>query len=387
MRAEELLSFIETKMKMSHVYQPLLIRSLLDRGNASTTRDLAVDFSLGVASDVDHYEDRIIKQPVPVLARHGVIEERDGRIHLLLDSCSDESKQSIRSACEEKVTTFLRKKKVDSWAELRRRGDLVPSQNDFLFPTLHALRELGGTAHIRDIADHVAKQLTLSQQQIEVINPTADDRTLFEYRLAWARTELKENGGIANTAPSTWSLVNAGQSIPEDELAESLASEYSKDNEGKAFELFGPQDKVRQSEQKVRTNQARFRFDVLTTYGVECALCSITEARLIEAAHIVPKSAQGSDDVRNGLPLCLLHHKASESDVALIRIEPDTLNIVCEDGRSFEELKVTKTQLQTRTGKTPRKEALQYLWDETATYLAVEPAYRYNLMYPKHERP
>jgi putative restriction endonuclease len=120
---------------------------------------------------------------------------------------------------------------------------------------------------------------------------------------------------------------------------------------------------------------------------VECALCSITEARLIEAAHIVPKSAQGSDDVRNGLPLCLLHHKASESDVALIRIEPDTLNIVCEDGRSFEELKVTKTQLQTRTGKTPRKEALQYLWDETATYLAVEPAYRYNLMYPKHERP
>ena len=38
MHHEELLEFINTKMRMSHVYQPLLIRSLLDAGGQASLR-------------------------------------------------------------------------------------------------------------------------------------------------------------------------------------------------------------------------------------------------------------------------------------------------------------------------------------------------------------
>jgi hypothetical protein len=41
MTYEELVDFIENKMSMSHVYQPLLIRALVDAGGAATVRQLA----------------------------------------------------------------------------------------------------------------------------------------------------------------------------------------------------------------------------------------------------------------------------------------------------------------------------------------------------------
>ena len=72
MNAQELLFFLENEMRMSHVYQPLLIRCLLDRGGSATSRELGADFALDVPEDIDHCEDRIIEMPVPVLSDHGV---------------------------------------------------------------------------------------------------------------------------------------------------------------------------------------------------------------------------------------------------------------------------------------------------------------------------
>jgi hypothetical protein len=41
MTYEKLISFIEKRMTMSHVYQPALIRRLLDAGDKATLRQLA----------------------------------------------------------------------------------------------------------------------------------------------------------------------------------------------------------------------------------------------------------------------------------------------------------------------------------------------------------
>ncbi len=55
---------------------------------------------------------------------------------------------------------------------------------------------------------------------------------------------------------------------------------------------------------------------VLTAYSNRCAFCDI-QLKLIEAAHILPVSYEGStDETSNGIALCALHHKAY--DKALI---------------------------------------------------------------------
>ncbi len=37
----DLIDFIENKMSMSHIYQPLLIKTLVDSGGSATIRNLA----------------------------------------------------------------------------------------------------------------------------------------------------------------------------------------------------------------------------------------------------------------------------------------------------------------------------------------------------------
>ncbi len=77
MTFQNLIDFLENKMSMSHIYQPLLIRSLVDSGGSATLRQLANNFVLQDESQLVYYEDRIKKMPVKVLKKHDVIE-RDG---------------------------------------------------------------------------------------------------------------------------------------------------------------------------------------------------------------------------------------------------------------------------------------------------------------------
>lgn len=56
---EELVDFLEKRMRLSHVYQPLMIRSLVDAGGSATLRQLANAFLLQDESQLLYYEKRI----------------------------------------------------------------------------------------------------------------------------------------------------------------------------------------------------------------------------------------------------------------------------------------------------------------------------------------
>jgi hypothetical protein len=58
----------------------------------------------------------------------------------------------------------------------------------------------------------------------------------------------------------------------------------------------------------------------------------ITHPSLMKAAHICGKADRGSDDWRNGLPLCSTHHDAF--DAHLLRVHPVTLSIEITPGVS-----------------------------------------------------
>ena len=45
MTFDELKEFLNSKMRMSYIYQPLLIKTLLEAGGLATVRQLAVDFA------------------------------------------------------------------------------------------------------------------------------------------------------------------------------------------------------------------------------------------------------------------------------------------------------------------------------------------------------
>ncbi|HEX8684701.1 MAG TPA: HNH endonuclease [Ardenticatenaceae bacterium] len=61
-----------------------------------------------------------------------------------------------------------------------------------------------------------------------------------------------------------------------------------------------------------------FRRRVLTVYNFQCAVCGI-QLKLVDAAHIVPVVHENStDETRNGLALCALHHRAYDQGLITI---------------------------------------------------------------------
>lgn len=78
---------------------------------------------------------------------------------------------------------------------------------------------------------------------------------------------------------------------------------------------------------RTRLHQARFREAVMAAYDTRCAICRLSHARLLDAAHIIPDGEPGGEPVLpNGLSLCKLHHAAFDQD--LIAIRPDDYRVL-----------------------------------------------------------
>lgn len=126
MTFEQLIDFISTKMKMSHIYQPLLIRSLVDAGGSATLRQLAQFFLSQDESQLIYYENRIKEMPLKVLSKHGIVS-RDGElVHLNVKSLTLEQKAHIRSICEQKLQQFVQKRGLGIWDYRLLESDPVP---------------------------------------------------------------------------------------------------------------------------------------------------------------------------------------------------------------------------------------------------------------------
>ncbi len=79
-----------------------------------------------------------------------------------------------------------------------------------------------------------------------------------------------------------------------------------------------------------RLHQESFRQRVLQAYQVQCAICRLRQAELLEAAHILPDGhPQGEPIVPNGLALCTLHHAAFDRHILGVR--PDLVVEVRQD--------------------------------------------------------
>ena len=73
---------------------------------------------------------------------------------------------------------------------------------------------------------------------------------------------------------------------------------------------------------KHRLHQDRFRFLVMHAYRDRCAMCSLNQPRLLDAAHIIPDVEDHGDPVvSNALSLCKIHHGAY--GVHILGVDPD----------------------------------------------------------------
>lgn len=90
-----------------------------------------------------------------------------------------------------------------------------------MWPTIIAMRGLGGSARNSEIEQKVIEIENYSNEVIAVMH-TNMRQTKLQYRLAWARTRLKNIGALESRETTLWVLTEKGQNITES----SLLAEY-----------------------------------------------------------------------------------------------------------------------------------------------------------------
>jgi restriction system protein len=91
-------------------------------------------------------------------------------------------------------------------------GITVPDYSQLLWPTVDAVRGLGGSGSIDEIVEEVLQREDFTEEQQQVLHGDGPQSEI-EYRLAWARTYLKYMGLLINSRRGVWTLTDDGRAI------------------------------------------------------------------------------------------------------------------------------------------------------------------------------
>lgn len=95
----------------------------------------------------------------------------------------------------------------------------LPKYDDFMLPTLLAIRDLGGSASIEEIQDRLAETLSLSQAQLDASYPKSG-ALIAPDRMSWARSYLKIAGMLASGGKGVWLITDAGRQAADQSSAQ-----------------------------------------------------------------------------------------------------------------------------------------------------------------------
>ena len=102
-------------MRMSHIYQPLLIKTLVESEGISTTRKIALEFLRYDESQIQYYERVVKSMPVKVLLNHDVITKEKNQVSLNTETLSFSQRQKLISLCDSKLNELLESRGLKLW--------------------------------------------------------------------------------------------------------------------------------------------------------------------------------------------------------------------------------------------------------------------------------
>lgn len=144
----ELKGFIEEKMRMRHIYQPIIIKYLLENSGLCNIDGIVEYISLQLIGDFDYYKKRILSAPKKVLTYHKIVQfEHDGTLKLLFDLTDSDLKKELVELCNKKIQNCLRdksfqekvKKKFTSNSEIKLFPESLDKNELFEFIKLNEI--------------------------------------------------------------------------------------------------------------------------------------------------------------------------------------------------------------------------------------------------------
>jgi ATP adenylyltransferase len=120
MTAEQLEDFINHRMRMSHIYQPVMLKVLLENGGQATTEEIAKRLLTYDQSQVEYYSLRTKAMVGKVLTNNGVVEPiKEGRqitgYRLRQEIHTEAQRAALQGMCESAINSYIGKRGEALW--------------------------------------------------------------------------------------------------------------------------------------------------------------------------------------------------------------------------------------------------------------------------------
>jgi len=126
MNYEELKDFVTNKMQMQHIYQPVMIKTLLESDNKTSVRKIAQAFLEKDESQIEYYEQITKIMPGKVLKKHNIIDYDSGSFSLNISNLTTEQRDKLIELCNQKIKEYQDFRGKSIWKHRARDSRLVP---------------------------------------------------------------------------------------------------------------------------------------------------------------------------------------------------------------------------------------------------------------------
>lgn len=127
----QLEDFIRRKMRMSHIYQPVTLKTLLENGGEATVEQIAKALLSHDQSQIEYYGIRTKNMVGKVLTQNGVVEPvKSGRstagYRLNTDNLTEAHRASLSALCDERLDEYIDKRGQAIWGHRGAGRDYIP---------------------------------------------------------------------------------------------------------------------------------------------------------------------------------------------------------------------------------------------------------------------
>ena len=124
---DELSDFIRNQMRMSHVYQPVMLMELLKRGGLASTRDIAKALLVEDISQIEYYERITKNMPGRVLTTNrGITEKQGDSYHLKgFDDLSVTEVEELFGLCADEHKSFVERRGDRIWSHRKKSSGYI----------------------------------------------------------------------------------------------------------------------------------------------------------------------------------------------------------------------------------------------------------------------
>ncbi len=154
-----LAEYLSKRMRMSHVYQPVMIMKLLSNQGKAKADEIALDLVQNDLSQVEYYTERVNQMVGKVLRNNQIVAKEEGEYQLIgFDELSDDERLKLIDLCAIKINEYKEKRGMMIWDH--RRKNRSPIDGSIRYQVLNRANNVcelcGISSEIRALeVDHI----------------------------------------------------------------------------------------------------------------------------------------------------------------------------------------------------------------------------------------